>query len=165
MPADMIVTGNDPNGIVVTYSVKAIDNVDQILTPECDPPSGSIFPVEVTIVRCSVTDSSGNTDTDSFKILVKFSEFVVPEWVKDVAGFWCNDEIDDASFVQAIQYLITSEVLIVPPTESGGDGSEESNEIPAWIKNNACWWSQGVITDGDFVNGLQYLIGQGIIRV
>ena len=165
MPSDMIITGNDLDGIAVTYSVKAIDNFDQILTPECDPPSGSIFPLEVTIVRCSVTDSSGNTDTDSFKVLVKFSEFVVPEWVKDVAGFWCNDEIDDAAFVQAIQYLITSEILIVPSTESEEDGSEKSNEIPAWIKNNACWWSQGAITDGDFVNGLQYLIGQGIIRI
>jgi len=163
MPADMILTGNDPDGTVATYSVKAIDNFDQILNPDCDPPSGSVFPLKVTIVRCTVTDSSGNIDTDSFKVLVKFSEFVVPEWVKDVAGFWCGDEIDDASFVQAIQYLITSEVLIVPPTESGGD-TEESNEIPAWIKNNACWWSQGVITDGDFVNGIQYLIGQGIFQ-
>jgi len=165
IPADMIITGNDPDGTKVTYSVKAIDNFDQILNPKCDPPSGSIFSVGVTIVRCSVTDSSGNTDTDSFKVLVKFSEFVVPEWVKDVAGFWCNDEIDDAAFVQAIQYLITSEVLIVPPTESGGDDSEEPNELPSWIKNTACWWSQGAITDGDFVNGIQFLIEQGIIKV
>ncbi len=165
MPADMIITGNDLDGIEITYSVKAIDNFDQILNPKCDPPSGSIFPLEVTIVRCSVTDSSGNTDTDSFKVLVKFSEFVVPEWIKDVAGFWCNDEIDDAAFVQAIQYLITSEVLIVPSTESEEDGSEKSNEIPTWIKNNACWWSQGAITNGDFVQGIEFLVNNGIIKV
>jgi len=165
MPADIVITGNDPDGTVITYSVKAIDNFDQILTPTCDPQSGSIFPLGVTVVRCTATDSSGNTDKDSFKVLVEFSEFVVPKWVKDVAGFWCNDEIDDSSFVQAIQYLITSEVLIVPPTESGEDDAEESEEIPAWIKNNACWWSQGLITDGDFVNGIQFLIENGIIQV
>jgi len=38
-------------------------------------------------------------------------------------------------------------------------------EIPSWIKNNADWWSQGLITDDDFVKGIQYLVEQGIIRV
>ena len=41
----------------------------------------------------------------------------------------------------------------------------ESNEIPAWIKNNADWWSQGLISDDDFVKGIQYLVEQGIIQV
>jgi len=41
----------------------------------------------------------------------------------------------------------------------------ESNEIPAWIKNNADWWSQGLISDDDFVKGIQYLVEQGIIVV
>ncbi len=36
---------------------------------------------------------------------------------------------------------------------------------PEWIKNNAGWWSQGLITDGDFVEGIEYLIEQGIITV
>jgi len=162
IPTDIQVSVNDQNGVVVEFSVKGIDNIDQIITPTCIPSSGSIFPVGETIVSCTVTDSSGNTDTDSFTVTVEFSEFEVPIWVKEVAGFWCNDEIDDASFVQAIQYLITAEVIIMPATESGTEGSEE---IPDWIKNNACWWSQGAITDGDFVNGIQYLVEQGIIQV
>ncbi len=40
-----------------------------------------------------------------------------------------------------------------------------SEEIPSWIKNNANWWSQGLISDDDFVKGIQYLVGQGIIKV
>jgi len=40
-----------------------------------------------------------------------------------------------------------------------------SQEIPSWIKNNADWWSQGLITDDDFVKGIQYLVEQGIIQV
>jgi len=38
-------------------------------------------------------------------------------------------------------------------------------EIPSWIKNNADWWNQGLITDDDFLKGIQYLIEQGIINV
>lgn len=37
--------------------------------------------------------------------------------------------------------------------------------IPHWIKNTAMLWSQGSVTDGDFINGIQYLIQQGIIMV
>ncbi|MFI5416943.1 MAG: peptidase [Nitrososphaerales archaeon] len=38
-------------------------------------------------------------------------------------------------------------------------------QIPSWIKNNAKWWAEGTIGDSDFVQGIQYLIKQGIIRV
>jgi hypothetical protein len=51
----------------------------------------------------------------------------------------------------------------VPPTTPGsGTGS---NEIPEWIKNNAGWWAKGQISDNDFVQGIQYLIKNGIIKL
>ncbi len=99
------------------------------------------------------TPSSGIVDT---------VDVVIPSWIKDVAGFWCEDEIDDASFIEAIQYLINNDVIIDPTTTSSGSGVQE---IPNWVKSNACWWSQGLISNSDFASGLQYLIGQGIIRV
>ena len=37
----------------------------------------------------------------------------VPEWVKNTAGWWANDEIDDETFVNAIQYLIQEGILQV----------------------------------------------------
>ena len=37
--------------------------------------------------------------------------------------------------------------------------------IPAWIKNNAGWWAEGQIDDQTFVNGMQFLIKEGIIQV
>ncbi|HJU13370.1 MAG TPA: hypothetical protein VJ792_02830 [Candidatus Nitrosotalea sp.] len=37
--------------------------------------------------------------------------------------------------------------------------------IPAWVKNNAKWWSQGQIGDDQFVQGIQYMIQQGIIQI
>jgi hypothetical protein len=41
----------------------------------------------------------------------------------------------------------------------------QTSQIPSWIKNNAKWWSEGTITDSDFVQGIQYLIKQGIMKV
>ncbi len=43
--------------------------------------------------------------------------------------------------------------------------SAEDASIPPWVKNTALWWAQGDIDDDSFINGLQFLIGQGILNV
>ncbi len=47
---------------------------------------------------------------------------------------------------------------------AGGQGAPDY-QIPSWIKSNAKWWAEGTITDNDFVQGIQYLIQQEIIKV
>ena len=37
--------------------------------------------------------------------------------------------------------------------------------IPSWIKNTALWWGQGQISDDEFIGALQYLVGQGILKI
>jgi titin len=37
--------------------------------------------------------------------------------------------------------------------------------IPQWIKTNAGWWSEGKISDAEYVQAIEYLINQGIIRI
>ena len=46
---------------------------------------------------------------------------------------------------------------IIPNTEPAS--------IPSWIKNNAKWWSQGSVSDDEFVKAMQYLIQQGILKI
>jgi len=40
-----------------------------------------------------------------------------------------------------------------------------TTEIPGWIKNNAAWWADGQIDDDSFVQGIQFLIKEDIIRI
>src|SRR3990172_8158407 len=62
------------------------------------------------------------------------------------------------------EFEITKNKLMnIPPTSQGSDSG--TNEIPSWIKNNAGWWASGQIDDGSFIQGIQYLIKEGIIRV
>ena len=51
----------------------------------------------------------------------------------------------------------------IPPTTQGT--SSGSSEIPSWIKNNAEWWAAGAIDDASFIQGIQFLIKEGILRV
>ena len=89
------------------------------------------------------------------------SNIVIPQWIKNNAGWWADGQIEDSDFVSGIQYLINQGIMVIPQTQSQEGGSET---IPDWIKNNAGWWSEGLISDLDFVNGIEYLITQGIIK-
>ncbi|HSB84603.1 MAG TPA: peptidase [Nitrosarchaeum sp.] len=43
--------------------------------------------------------------------------------------------------------------------------NDNASKIPSWIKNNAGWWKEGKIDDNSFVQGIQYLIKQGIMKI
>ena len=40
-----------------------------------------------------------------------------------------------------------------------------SEGIPEWVKNNASWWFDRQISQTEFVNGLEFLINEGIIYI
>ena len=41
----------------------------------------------------------------------------------------------------------------------------QSIVIPNWIRNNAKWWHDGSIDDNTFVQGIQYMIQNGIMKI
>ena len=98
----------------------------------------------------------------SLPIAVQGGSSVIPDWVKNTAGWWADGEIPDSAFVNGIQYLIKEGIIIIPETEQGDSGS---SVIPDWVKNTAGWWADGEIPDSAFVNGIQYLIKEGIIVI
>src|SRR5262249_14538124 len=58
-----------PQGTVVTYTVSVTDEVGTP-TLSCAPPSGSLFPVGDTEVRCDAEDQFGNDSHRSFHVRV-----------------------------------------------------------------------------------------------
>ena len=88
----------------------------------------------------------------------------IPTWIKNNAGWWANNQIDDKTFVGGIQFLIKEGIIVhIPETTKSSTGISE--DIPIWIKNNAGWWADGMITDGEFLNGIEYLVKNRIIQV
>jgi len=43
--------------------------------------------------------------------------------------------------------------------------NENKISIPDWIRNNAKWWANGQIDDRSFVDGIQYLIKEKIVKL
>ena len=86
----------------------------------------------------------------------------VPTWIKDIGGYWCSNEISDAEFLNAVQYLIEKNVIQV---DSSANSNSVNQGIPEWVKNNTCWWSDNQITDIDFLSGIEFLVNKGTIRI
>ena len=65
-------------------------------------------------------------------------------------------------------------VVAIQGNQSGNTGTQPTGtqtpptshiSIPAWVKTNAGWWSNGQIDDSTFASGIQYMIKQGIIQI
>lgn len=41
----------------------------------------------------------------------------------------------------------------------------ESQQIPQWIRQNAKWWAEGLITENDFLKGIEFLVEKQIIQI
>ena len=130
----------------------------------------------------------------------------IPNWFKNNAGYWAQNQIDDQTFVMGIKYLIEEKIIHIVDLEKfqpepllhfidmkkGAQhyidryyqddvyqdwfdtnfpeytieeavGVPQNPIIPDWIKNNAKLWTEGMISDKDFLNGIEFLINKGII--
>jgi hypothetical protein len=92
----------------------------------------------------------------------------IPNWVKNVAGWWASGVISENEFLTGIEYLINNNIILldfVPCNYKIQNQYGDTKSVPDWIKNNANWWSENLIGDSDFINGLQYLIEYKIIKI
>jgi hypothetical protein len=61
---------------------------------------------------------------------------------------------------------IGSGIIEIGPSSSETTQSvPEKTPIPGWIKNNAEWWAAGQIDDNSFVQGIQFLIKEDVLKI
>jgi len=93
----------------------------------------------------------------------------IPSWVKNVAGWWASGVVSESEFLTGIEYLVNNNIILLDFVPCNykiqNQTISPSKSVPDWIKNNASWWSENLIDDVDFVNGLQYLIEYKIIKI
>ena len=60
---------------------------------------------------------------------------------------------------------IGSAIIEIGPGSTSTPTVPEKTPIPSWIKNNAEWWAAGQIDDNSFVQGIQYLIKEDVLKI
>lgn len=104
----------------------------------------------------STSQLSGNIPTKSEQILF---------WLKDGRQYYLTMISDRYNFDQNL--IDFGSVINTFNTTSIKSSQQNSSlvQIPSWIKNNAKWWSEGTVSDHEFINGIQYLIQNHIMKV
>lgn len=69
-PTNIVVWTCDDRGLVVNYTVDAIDDCDTNVTITCEPPSGSLFPLGTHTVKCVAEDDCGRKSECAFQVRV-----------------------------------------------------------------------------------------------
>ena len=106
---------------------------------------------------------------DTSKNLIITKKTPVDNYGKFSYTVQLNEKFSDGKYIVKSQYgnskstVTTSSFLItaanMPTMESN------ASEIPVWIKNNAGWWADGSIDDSSFVQGIQFLVQEGILKI
>lgn len=90
--------------------------------------------------------------------LVDIGNVVMPFGSNVVVPQWADGTISDYVF---LKFLADKNMISLP----AGQAISEGAKIPSWYKTNGIWWSEKKISDGEFVNGLQYLLSKQVIVV
>ena len=94
----------------------------------------------------------------SIVILPIYGVEQIPEWVKNNAKLWSENQIDNESFFNALEVLIEDNIIKPKYVLIGEE------KIPEWVKNNAKLWSENQIDNESFFNALEFLIENNIIQ-
>ena len=80
-----------------------------------------------------------------------------------------NEKFSDGKYIVKSQYGNSKSTVNISTfvITAGNSSTMTSNtsEIPVWIKNNAGWWADGSIDDDSFVQGIQFLVQEGFMKI
>ena len=160
-PSAFAYGGPPENNSANNYTVEISTNQESYLLGESVIFTGSVNKYdEDRSLRITIFDSSKN--------LISTKKTPVDTYGKFSYTVELNEKFSDGKFIVKSQYgnskstVNTSSFLIVSGTHSI---MESSNEIPVWIKNNAGWWADGSIDDSSFVQGIQFLVQEGFMKI
>lgn len=92
----------------------------------------------------------------------------IPEWVKNNAKWWVDGQIPEESFLEGLRFLIQNDIMKIPSISENTPTStiyEPDAKIPEWIEETVGWWADDMIDDDTFVQGMQFLVMDGILDI
>jgi len=133
-------------------------------------------PGHKTVSELTLDRSSNGTDVIGDEIAVYRLSINADDLSKEQLQNYIKTRSDAAKSIIREDEIITAYDLAEPGKSDAAEiaikeegvkripSSEKRPAVPDWIKNNAKWFSEGMISEDDFVKGLEWMINNGIIR-
>ena len=107
-------------------------------------------------LRISVFDSSSN-------LVVTQKTIVNPDYTF-THTVELGEKFSDGKHIVKAQYGSTKATVAIISFEVTSS-TDISGAIPEWVKNSAGWWAEGSVDDDSFIQGLQFLIKEGLMEI
>jgi len=98
----------------------------------------------------------------------------VPEWIKNSVEMWSEGQMNDDTFIQGMQFLVQEQIIDIPLEANVSEvkdknirifEEEKITQVPKWVKDNAGWWSEGLLSDDEFILAMEYLLKEGAMKI
>lgn len=158
---------NVPNLPTQSITTQTITPKSGSATPGCEKTSsGCYIPSTATIdvggvVIFSNTDNAAHTFTAGNPIDGPSGEFDTSFLTPGDSFEWTPHSVGEVPYFDMLHPWMEG-LIIVQTTQASSTAKEK---IPDWIKRSTGWWADGLISENDFVKGLEYLVEKGIVRV
>ena len=154
-------TANEPNAVELILSIASDfdkQRYDSVYFASSDPPSedaiaGLANDLEVDVTVGSEKKVFLTLTEDSDTLGTYLGEYTPPE--AGLVKVHVYGKISGSEF----------EATFHPEKVEENTKTNDVALVPEWIKTNAGWWADGSIDDGTFVNGIQYLIKEDILKI
>ncbi len=78
-------------------------------------------------------------------------------------------KLSEGEYAMRVQYgsskVTVQQTSFVISSEDSKSLEKTDTAIPEWVRNNAGWWAEGSIDDGSFVQGIQFMIKEGLMSI
>ena len=105
---------------------------------------------------------AGSKVTAEFNV-IDSDNICIPEVIRQFVIEWLNDKMPDGYLIDAFQKYVDVSLIDIP-FEINDENILEI-DIPDWVKSSAYWWIQGMISDNEFSQMINYLIAEDIISL
>ncbi|MEO2200636.1 MAG: hypothetical protein ABGW48_05680, partial [Nitrosopumilus sp.] len=128
------------------------------------------IPVTDLLFVYGITDSSGKEIWSNIGTGEKYLGILAPDGIYQESIFIPTDGEYEFKLILTGQYSNNFENFLVSTSNFEINSQsiltkEKTSTIPNWIKNNAEWWAAGAIDDDAFIQGIQFLIKEGILEI
>ena len=95
--------------------------------------------------------------------LVDSDNICIPDLVKTITGNWLTGNISDGFLIDAFQRHIDQRLINIPVEINEKNVYEI--DVPDWMMNMGYWWIQGIISDKEFSQCINYLVENNMIII
>ena len=141
----------DPEKIDIAKEIVVVDRVGNILGVYFETPFEDSW---VIVVSKPIL---GDTISDELKEYLKVT-------LSDarIASIVENERTTSSKGLTQDDFELTKAKGSVAP---GLQPEDIKPKVPEWVRNNAGWYAEGLIPEGDFITGLEWMINNGIIQI